>query len=78
MEFGQDGDLLYDVVDLILGVLDVDDFDRYRLAVPLVDSKQRQYGFCIPSGGRVLLPLVYFAEAASTCLLLALARSTRA
>jgi hypothetical protein len=36
VELGKNVDLLNDVVNLVLGILDVDDFNGYRLAVALV------------------------------------------
>ncbi len=37
-EFGQDGDLEDDVLNLVLGVLDIDDLDGDRFACSLVDA----------------------------------------
>jgi hypothetical protein len=41
IEFGQDGDLLNDVFDLVFGIFDVDDLDRDRLARTLIDTSIR-------------------------------------
>lgn len=37
MELGQDGDFLYDIFNLVLGVFDINDLDGYRLAGPFID-----------------------------------------
>ena len=38
LQLRKDGDLLDDILDLILGALDVDDLDGHGLARPLVDA----------------------------------------
>lgn len=38
MEFRQDGYLLYNILNFIFRVLNVDDLDRYRLPTPSVDT----------------------------------------
>jgi hypothetical protein len=38
IELGEDVDLLYDIVDLIFGILDIDYLDSYRLARSLIDA----------------------------------------
>lgn len=42
MEFGQDVDLLDDVVDFIFRIFDIDDLDGYRLTGSLIDTVSTQ------------------------------------
>jgi len=41
LEFGQDGNFLNDILHLVLGIFDINDFDRYRFTSAFIDSRQR-------------------------------------
>lgn len=64
MEFRQNGYLLYNVLNFIFRVLNVDDLDRYRLSSPSVDTMKESV--CLRSSiPGSYLPFVYFPEAAT-------------
>lgn len=64
MEFRQDGYLLYNVLNLIFRVLNVDDLDRYRLSSASVDTMKGLV--CLRSSiSGSYLPFVYLPEAAT-------------
>lgn len=42
MEFGQDVDLLNNVVDFVFRIFDIDDLDSYRLTSSLIDAVSTQ------------------------------------
>lgn len=64
MEFRQDGYLLYNILNFIFRVLNVDDLDRYRLPSPSVDTMKELVCLEILHFGNHL-PFVYFPEAAT-------------
>jgi hypothetical protein len=39
VEFRQDRNLLNDILDFILGIFDINDFDGYRLACAFIDAE---------------------------------------
>jgi hypothetical protein len=69
VELGENGDLLYNIFDLILCILDVDYFDSNSLPSSLVnpDTKLAQRLRYLRRVGGKNLPLVDFSKTAAAC-----------